>query len=736
MANLEDEFPGVNLSDAAGGARAIDEPLDIVEWVANYRTAGLQVVPAVRPSDDQTNWKRPALSTWGEFQNDLIPETTIERWYGSGGAHRNRQNVGLLTGACSGGVFCVDLDIKEGMKADQWWAGLLATHNNDIEPETPWQRTGGGGRQFLFRAPAGWSPPTIKTPPGIDIRGQGGFMVAPPSIHESGKRYAWAPGRAPWECEVEDAPEWLIEAIDHLQEQYGGSHGSAGHRERTASPDAKNAFGLDVDDREQKIRDMVWAAVVDLYRDCPIPPTQAEQEIVLGRLWSQYLLTTKSRLTKPGVANADLLEMEGRGWSEFERKWRYAIRKWDKQVKLAAAEPKREAPAQDAVIPLSSSVRAPEKNQEETTNKEEQPREESAPSAPPEPPDFEPPFRASDLHGDAPDRQWIVPDWIVQGSVNSLYGDGGLGKTLLAQQLACSVSLGAPWLGMPTVKGGVLAVLCEDDKGELHRRHNDIKATMGYGVGNPFKDVWLWPRVGYDNTLMNWTTEAQRGRFAEALGQAVNEIRPSLLILDTLADFYGANEIDRVQVNYFVKVMLGGLIKAADWPLTVLLLGHPSVRGKESDDGFSGSTAWNNAVRSRLYLTKPKDAEADDRVLTRGKSNYAASGDETGIKLVYDNGVLRPVATADDGDSMLWVCLQEVIKEVDQAWLTDRPMMADKKHARFIYRVLIPRLAGRNFDRDLIKQAIQSAIDDNHVFNSNSNGKRGFRVRTAHFSND
>ena len=416
------------------------------------------------------------------------------------------------------------------------------------------------------------------------------------------------------------------------------------------------------------------------------------------------------------LAKADQVR-PGRGPSWFKQKCVEAIQSYH-----------------EGVIPGMASLDEAVISWAEKHSKDAPPATENASDEEPEPGD-EGPFRASEFHGEPPERQWVVPDWIVQGSVNSLYGDGGLGKTLLAQQLACSVSMGALWLGMPTIQGSVLAVLCEDDKGELHRRHNDIRAAMGYAVGNPFKDVWLWPRVGSDNILFNWDTEARAGKFAERLEKAIQEIRPSLLILDTLADFYGANEIDRVQVNYFVKTMLGGLIKRADWPMTVLLLGHPSVRGKDTNDGFSGSTAWNNAVRSRIYLTKPKDSEADDRLLTRGKSNYAASGEETGIKLVYEGGVLREVANAEDGDTMLWACVQEVVKEVDQAWKT-RPFMAAKTHPRYIYKALIQTLCARGYGRDLVKQSIQTAIDDDQIFNSNANGKRGFRVASPHFVKD
>lgn len=342
------------------------------------------------------------------------------------------------------------------------------------------------------------------------------------------------------------------------------------------------------------------------------------------------------------------------------------------------------------------------------------------------------PFRASDLHGAPPERQWIVPEWIVEGAVNSLYGDGGVGKTLLAQQLACSVSLGAPWLGLPTKPGTVLAVLCEDEKDELHRRQNHIKAAMGHAMGNPFSSVWLWPRVGDSNILVRWDRDgkAELGEFYQFVVQQVERLSPSLLILDTLADVYGGNEIDRPQVNYFVKTVLGGLIKArgaAGKPLTVLLLGHPSVAGKASGSGYSGSTAWNNAVRSRMYLTRPEEGAADERVLTRGKANYASSGDETAVRLFFADGVLHAQDDAQDGDSLLWGAMRDAVAMVDCQWRAGSPYNERKGHARYIHTALPAALISSGYSPSLTRQAIRECIEERRIGPGKSNGKSGYR---------
>lgn len=306
------------------------------EWARMYRHYGFQVVPA-RSHTKEQNYKRPQLSQWTEFQNELVGQTVFDSWYGANGQYRSTNNMGLITGTASGGLLCVDLDVNDKSRAMEWWAGILAVHNNNMEPETVSQRTGGGGRQILFRAPVGYSPPTNKTSLGVDLRGQGGFMMCPPSMHASGKNYEWEEGCAPYDVEVMEAPDWLLEEIEALLIAHGGGT-PTGPRERVESDTQKNDFGLDINGREGKIQRMVWARVVDLRRQFPIAPSQADQEAQLAELWQNYLRTTASRLEpREGKDKADLLEMEGRGWSNMERKWRYAMKKWDKEVMAAAA---------------------------------------------------------------------------------------------------------------------------------------------------------------------------------------------------------------------------------------------------------------------------------------------------------------------------------------------------------------------------------------------------------------
>jgi hypothetical protein len=115
-------------------------------------------------------------------------------------------NIGVATGPASG-VWVLDLDGSDGIAA---LAQLEAEHGT--LPLTVSQRTGGGGRQLFFR----WNGIEVRNRTriggmSIDVRGNGGYAVVPPSIHPSGNSYEWE--RDPETTPIAEAPAWLIEFV-------------------------------------------------------------------------------------------------------------------------------------------------------------------------------------------------------------------------------------------------------------------------------------------------------------------------------------------------------------------------------------------------------------------------------------------------------------------------------------------------------------------------------------------
>ena len=270
------------------------------------------------------------------------------------------------------------------------------------------------------------------------------------------------------------------------------------------------------------------------------------------------------------------------------------------------------------------------------------------------------PLSSSDLTGIAPKREWAVAEWLPIGEICSVYGSGGSGKSLIAMQLAYAVAHGGQWLGLDIEKQmPVLGVFCEDDIGEIHRRLNAIRKADGIDVeAEGAEDVVraaergclkVWSRVGHDTALVEDTRAEglQEGKFYALVEEYLSSMPKGdkLLILDTLSDVFLASENDREVVNRFIKYHLGRL--AQKYQLTTLLIAHPSRSGVGSGDLLSGSTAWENSVRSRLVLC-PKVDETGNEIeglmaVRRSKSNYAKRGEEFTVE--WCDGVFQ---RADD----------------------------------------------------------------------------------------
>lgn len=235
-----------------------------------------------------------------------------------------------------------------------------------------------------------------------------------------------------------------------------------------------------------------------------------------------------------------------------------------------------------------------------------------------------------------PERRWIVDGLIPRRNVTMLGGDGGVGKTLLAQMLLTAAAMDTNWLGLPTAPVKTLAVFCEDDADELHRRQAAINQHLRVEFGDLENVRWL-PRCGHENTLLTFpeTWEPQPTDLWRQIGDAARDFGAEIVLLDSLHDLFAGNENHRGHARAFVA-QLRGLALEIDG--AVLLTAHPSRAGLNDGSGYSGSTAWNAAVRSRLYLERPDDDEAsDDRVLRTKKANYGPAGGE--IPLRWRDGV-------------------------------------------------------------------------------------------------
>jgi RecA-family ATPase len=231
--------------------------------------------------------------------------------------------------------------------------------------------------------------------------------------------------------------------------------------------------------------------------------------------------------------------------------------------------------------------------------------------------------------------------------VTMLSGDGAAGKTTIALQLAVATVRGTDWLSSVVDQPGpAIFFTAEEDQDEVHRRLDAITAHHGIGLAD-LAGLHLLCRPNDDPAL--GVAEGKSGVIRatplfDRLLKAATEIRPALIIIEAAADVFAGNENDRAQVRQFVG-LLRRLAIGAD--AAVLLIAHPSLTGLNTGTGTSGSTGWNNSVRSRLYFKAPKSRDRDDaetdsdvRQLEVMKSNYGPAGEV--VRLRWQRGVFVP----------------------------------------------------------------------------------------------
>lgn len=184
-----------------------------VNWPVEHR--GKVICSCGSDSRGKPCGKNAAKHPYGKLApNGLLSATTesgiIKHWWGY---LAPQANLGVVTDR----LIVIDVDPRHD--GDVSFRALEAEHGQ--MPLTWRALTGGGGEHIIFACPDGieianvvaelmTDPPLGK---GIDIRARGGYIVAPPSRHISGRPYCWSVDHHPQDTLLAFAPAWLIERL-------------------------------------------------------------------------------------------------------------------------------------------------------------------------------------------------------------------------------------------------------------------------------------------------------------------------------------------------------------------------------------------------------------------------------------------------------------------------------------------------------------------------------------------
>jgi len=182
----------------------------------------------------------------------------------------------------------------------------------------------------------------------------------------------------------------------------------------------------------------------------------------------------------------------------------------------------------------------------------------------------------------------------------------------------------------------------------------DIAEHLGIDLEALTGKFIVMPRRGLDNTL--FAAPYDQPGFTALLGELeeqINDLHINVLFLDNIAQTYAGREADRHQVTKFINGIYGC---ARHQDFAPVIMGHPAkVAGSE----YSGSTAWENAVRMRWYLgdrlpdENQDEGEAPDpkvRVLAKRKTNYS---EKDWRRFTFEAGVLVPDTVPPAGSGII-----------------------------------------------------------------------------------
>ena len=243
--------------------------------------------------------------------------------------------------------------------------------------------------------------------------------------------------------------------------------------------------------------------------------------------------------------------------------------------------------------------------------------------------------------------QFVWAGYLPRSTVSLMGAHGGTGKSIIALMLGVCAALGRPLFGVDTVACKALFVSLEDGQNIIRHRLEHICRTWAIDPEQ------LRDRLHIVDGTANPELFAAEGRGAGEVTQSYLELCKmvlavgiGLVVVDNASDAFGGDEIQRRQVRAFMRA-LASVARLTD--CAVMLLAHvdkatSKARKAEGGEGYSGSTAWHNSARSRLFMTR-----ADDGTLTleHQKSNHGKLGEP--LTLIWPDGGL-PMLASDAAD--------------------------------------------------------------------------------------
>lgn len=242
--------------------------------------------------------------------------------------------------------------------------------------------------------------------------------------------------------------------------------------------------------------------------------------------------------------------------------------------------------------------------------------------------------------------KFFIDSLLPAGVLTLLGAHGGTGKSMLALQAAVCLATGKPFMGKVTRQSRVLFFSAEDTVETIRHRLMRICEWMNLAPQALTTSLKIIDATNSPTLYATISGHTATTNGYQLLKSMTDEFRADVIIIDNASDTFDANENERARVREFVRnlVQIGTNQCAA-----ILLLSHidkQTAKSAGSSEGYSGSTAWHNSARSRLFLT----ANESDLVLEQQKSNFGKRADPIYLKWT-SNAVLEHEVIASKEDA-------------------------------------------------------------------------------------
>lgn len=553
----------------------------------SYAARGWRVFPLHSPtksggctcgrSDCTTNIGKHPRTAHG-LKDASKAESILRIWWGQ---QWRRANIAIATGQRSG-LVVLDVDPRHD--------GLVSLARIQEQfgalPDTLKVATGGGGEHWYYQHPGGdllmRTGARVAGLEGLDVRGDGGYVVAPPSWHASGARYDWIDSTKP----VAPLPDWLLELLMKLPDPPGETR-----------PPLRAVGGLADGQR--------WLAMA------------LERAVEGNRNDTGFWLACQLRDDGMGQEAAESLmadyaaRVPGSGYTlrEAMQSLRQAYRATARERARSKTASSFQTSGANALTEPPATWRHNDEStghgheHEQSERREEEEARQQARFT----------FLSDEEVEMLPPPEWQIGNILVQNSLSVVYGEYGSAKSFLVLDWALSIATGMSWMGKPVAQGAV-AYIAGEGIGGLGKRIKAWKQQHGW-TGGP---TGLW--------VLGSAPRLLQGEDVHALRVALRALpaTPTLVVIDTLARSMTGGDENSAQ-DMGLAVAAAELVRE-EFGCHVLLVHHkPSGASKTR-----GSTALPDAADTVVNVAK----DGDHIIITCEKQKEAAAFDRIHCRLL------------------------------------------------------------------------------------------------------